>query len=64
MKVWAALLVSMLVAACATVPGPAPERLLDDRLFAAPSEPVRAESVFAVSPEMKAYLATEIAANV
>jgi len=64
MKACVVLLAAMLVAGCASLPMPPPERLFDDRLFAAPSQPIRAENVFALSPPMKAYLETEIAANV
>src|SRR5215471_4039184 len=63
MKLWALCLVATLVAGCASVPPPS-ERLFDDRAFAAPSQPIRADSVFALTPAMKAYLANEIAANV
>jgi Flp pilus assembly protein TadD len=55
-------LAALLVAACATLPGnhgPAP--MFRDDLFAPPSEPVGAEGLFALSPEMRHYLDTEIA---
>lgn len=63
MKLWALCLAATLVAGCASVPPP-PERLFKDRAFAAPSQPIRGDSVFALTPAMKAYLANEIAANV
>jgi tetratricopeptide (TPR) repeat protein len=40
---------------------PPPAQLFDDRLFAAPSERIRADDVFALSDEMKRYLETEMA---
>src|SRR5512144_306560 len=63
MKACVVLLAAMLVAGCANLPGP-PERLFDDLRFAAPSQPIDPASVFALSPQMKAYLETEIAADV
>src|SRR5438445_6521779 len=52
----------MLLAACAhtSVERP-PERLFSDHLFAAPSERIRAEDVFALSDAMKRYLETDMA---
>jgi len=64
MKTWAALVASMLLAACAAVPAPPGERVFADPLFAAPSRRVGVDDVFAVSPEMKRYLAADIAADV
>lgn len=64
MKTWAVLVASMLVAACAAAPGPPPPGLFDDRLFAAPSQRISIHDVFAVSAEMKRYLATDIADDV
>jgi tetratricopeptide (TPR) repeat protein len=52
-----------LLSACAATP-PAPERpdaLLADRLFAAPTERISTADVFAMSAEMKRYLAVDIA---
>jgi len=63
MKTWAVLLGASLLAACSTAPAP-PDRLLDDGLFSPPSERISADDVFAVSQEMKQYLATEIADDV
>lgn len=64
MRTWAVLAASMLLAACASVPEPPREAVLDDRLFAAPSLRISVDDVFAVSPEMKRYLATDIADDV
>jgi Flp pilus assembly protein TadD len=54
----------MLVAACATVPGPQPENLFDDSLFAPPSVRVGTNDIFAVSPAMKRYIGADIAESV
>ena len=64
MRLAAVLLLSLLLAACATRATKAPEGLFNDRLFQAPSEQVGADTLFALSPEMKQYLATEIAQQV
>ncbi|HCN87730.1 MAG TPA: hypothetical protein DIT28_00895 [Oxalobacteraceae bacterium] len=62
MKMWAILLFSLVFAGCASTPVVAPdETLFSDQLFSAPSERVSADDVFAVSPEMRHYLHTEIA---
>jgi tetratricopeptide (TPR) repeat protein len=55
------LLLSLMLGACAVAP-PAPQAdlFLADRLFAAPSEPVDAGKVFAVSQDMRRYLATSM----
>jgi Tfp pilus assembly protein PilF len=57
------LLLAALLAACATAPLP-PEvrdgRFFHDAAFRPASERIRAEDVFALSPEMKGYLAEEI----
>lgn len=61
MRTWAILLLALALGACAAMPTPGPsDRLFADRLFRAPSEPVDASGVFAVSAGMKDYLATEI----
>lgn len=62
MKIWSVLILSMVLAGCASAP--APERtdhLLNDRLFAAPSQRIRAADVFALSDDMRAYLRGPIA---
>jgi len=62
MKMWAILLFSLVFAGCASTPVmPADETLFSDQLFSAPSERISADDVFAVSPEMRHYLHTEIA---
>lgn len=64
MKYWTVLLITMLLAACATQKTePRPEYLFHDDLFAAPSERINVDDVFALSAEMKRYLHTEIAAH-
>jgi tetratricopeptide (TPR) repeat protein len=57
-------LVCLLLAACATPAVKAPDALLKDELFAAPSEPIRADEVFAVSEEMREFVRNEIAPQV
>src|SRR6185312_9247688 len=61
--VFAALLVLVLaLAGCASAPSQLPpDGILHDALFDKPSQPIRAADVFAVSPEMKAFLASDIA---
>ena len=64
MRVWLAVLSSVLLAACATSPAdtaPTPQSLFADARFAPPSERVAAADVFAVSPEMKRYLEVDAA---
>ena len=61
MRVRALLVIVVVLAGCAEVPPQAPEKVLHDALFAPPSQPVRAADVLAVSPEMKEFLATDIA---
>jgi Tfp pilus assembly protein PilF len=62
MKSWGVLLFSMMLVACATAPVPQrTEQLFRDHLFAAPSERISADDVFALSEEMKHYLRAEIA---
>ncbi|MEO8346671.1 MAG: hypothetical protein ABI607_13350 [Betaproteobacteria bacterium] len=61
MKPWIVLLVSIALAGCATAPPlQRTEGLFNDRLFAAPSEHIGAEDLFALSPEMREYLDTRI----
>lgn len=50
--------------ACAVAPVAAPpQHLFEDRLFAAPSEPISATAIFALSDTMKRYVDVEIAAH-
>jgi tetratricopeptide (TPR) repeat protein len=61
MKSRAVLLLSALAAGCATAPVPLPpDHLFVDHLFAASSDRISADDVFAISPEMKRYIATEL----
>jgi tetratricopeptide (TPR) repeat protein len=59
------LLVCLLLSACATSQPvtPSPEFLFRNELFAAPSEQVGAESIFALSEPMRQYLRVDIAAQ-
>jgi len=64
MRRWWIVLLSCGLAACAA-PGVVPDgarqgHLFDDRRFAAPSEPVRAADIFAMSEGMRSYLRTQI----
>ena len=61
MRTWVVLVASMLLAACASIPEPPRGGVLDDHLFAAPSKRISVDDVFALSPEMKRYLAADIA---
>jgi tetratricopeptide (TPR) repeat protein len=65
MRRFAVALLALCLAACASAPLRAPgepaARLFNDRLFAAPDEPIRADAVFALSEEMRRYLREEIA---
>jgi Tfp pilus assembly protein PilF len=55
------LLSSLLVGACAPLPTMrAPDGLLHDELFAAPSQPIDSKRVFALSEPMKVYLKNEL----
>ena len=61
MKTWAPLILALASGACAVAPPAAPvEALFADDLFAAPSARVDAQEVFAVSTQMKDYLAAEL----
>ena len=65
MRIRAVSIWCLLLVGCATAPGPRPqEALFADRLFAAPSERIRAEDVFALSPAMRQYIDGAIAPNV
>jgi len=61
MKAWAIFAIVLALAGCATTPLQPPDAVLRDSLFEPPSQPVRAADVFAVSPEMEAFLASDIA---
>jgi len=62
MKRWCFLSLVILVGGCSVAPvAPAPESLFQDGLFAAPSEPVGTEAIFALSDEMKRYVEVDIA---
>ncbi len=61
MKRWTAVLAAALLAACAAAPPQTESRLFHDRLFAAPSERIRADDIFALSPEMQGYVDGTIA---
>jgi tetratricopeptide (TPR) repeat protein len=62
MRTWGVLLCSLLLVACASAPvAPPPESLFRDDLFVPPSARVSADDVFALSPEMRAYLKDKIA---
>lgn len=60
MKVWAIVAFVLALAGCASTPSQPPEPIFHDALFDPPSQPIRASDVFAVSPEMKAFLASDI----
>jgi tetratricopeptide (TPR) repeat protein len=62
-KRWFLLLLSATLVACATrTPSPQEtDRLFDDQAFAPPSVRINATDVFALSPEMKRYLETDVA---
>jgi len=58
MRYWLALLLAMILTACATAP-PAEQHAglaFNDKLFLPQSERISAADVFALSPEMKRYL--------
>src|SRR6267143_169502 len=62
MKYSAVLGLCMLVPACSHTPvAPPPAQLFSDHLFAAPSERISAEDVFALSDAMKRFLEAEMA---
>ncbi|HEV7914354.1 MAG TPA: tetratricopeptide repeat protein [Albitalea sp.] len=61
-RTWASLLSCMLLAACAQAPVVSqPDPLFDDARFAAPSERISADEVFAVSEAMRRYLQSDMA---
>jgi Flp pilus assembly protein TadD len=61
----AIVVLGLLLCACAPLPTltRAPDGILHDELFAAPSTPVDAKEVFALSPAMKTYLRDELASQ-
>ena len=62
MRAIPSILLILALAGCATAEvAPPAEPLLRDSLFAPPAQPIRAADVFAVSDEMKRYLADDIA---
>jgi hypothetical protein len=64
MKIWAVLVLSTLLAACATAPMSPPDpRLFNDQLILAPSQRINAPDVFAVSPAMKHHLSADVASQ-
>ena len=64
MRGWAASILCLMVAACATAPvTPPSDAMFYDRAFRAPSEPIRASDVLAVSKEMEQFLAVDIKAK-
>lgn len=64
MRIWASLLSCLMLAACAQAPVLPPVPLLHDHLFAAPTQPVGAADVFAMSDAMRRYLRNEIGPRV
>ena len=60
MKAWAIVAFVFALAGCASTPSQPPAPIFHDELFDPPSQPIRAADVFAVSPEMKAFLASDI----
>ena len=57
MKSWTVLLVTLLLAACASNPAPQrPDALFNDALFGPPSERIGADGLFVLSHEMKQFL--------
>jgi len=60
MNVVAIVVIVLALAGCASAPSQPPDMILRDALFDAPSQPIRATDVFAVSPEMKAFLASDV----
>ena len=64
MKPIASLLISMLLAACASAPPlPPSDDLFHDELFAPPSVVIAPEEALAISAEMRGYIATRLVAR-
>lgn len=61
MKALAIVVAVVALAGCASVPPAPPQEILHDALFAPPSQPVRAANVFAVTPAMETFIATDVA---
>jgi tetratricopeptide (TPR) repeat protein len=61
MKTWGAVAISVLLAACATVPPERGDALFHDRLFAPASERIDAADVFALSSGMREFLDNDVA---
>ena len=63
MRTWTGLLLCLVLAGCASAPLSVPPRegLFQDQLFAAPTQHVSADEVFALSDAMTRYLKTDIA---
>src|SRR5258706_2393985 len=59
------LVLCLLAGACAQLPSlpRAPDGILHDEIFAAPSQPIDARQIFALSDAMRAYLRDELAAQ-
>jgi tetratricopeptide (TPR) repeat protein len=61
MRRWTRLLPVLALAACAQAPVAPPPSLFSDQLFRAPSQTIRAQDVFAMSPAMQAFLDHDMA---
>lgn len=64
MRRFLALLITLLLTACASAPPVPVGTVFDDSLFAAPLQPVDRSQVFALSDAMKRYLDVDLAAEV
>jgi Tfp pilus assembly protein PilF len=63
MKIWAAALISLTLAGCASAPALRSERLFNDQLFATRPERISADAVFALNDDMKRYVTTQVASQ-
>jgi len=61
MRIGSAIMLCLLLVACAAPPVQRPDFLLQDESFAAPAERINAEDVFALSEEMQEFARREIA---